>query len=173
MRKDFLPPLACLGLICLFISLALALTNEVTAPIIAQAEEEQARAARMEVLPQADDFTPVEGEFTGAVTQVFAANNGTGYVFMLEAKGYNGIISMLCGIDETGKLTGSRTITHGETPNLGSKITNESFYSQFDGKDAALDGVDTITGATKSSAAYIRAIEDAFAAWQQIEGVTK
>ncbi|MBR2880620.1 MAG: FMN-binding protein, partial [Oscillospiraceae bacterium] len=60
------------------------------------------------------------------------------------------------------------TLSHGETAGLGTKVTEDGFRSQFPGKDASLEGVDAIGGATISSSAYIRAIEDVFAVYSSI-----
>jgi electron transport complex protein RnfG len=54
---------------------------------------------------------------------------------------------------------------------MGSKITEEPFAGQFPGKDAALDGVDVISGATISSKAFISAVKDAFTAYEIVRGV--
>lgn len=171
MKKDFVSPIVGLVAICLVISLALAFTNLITAPIIAKAEAEAAEQARMEVLPQADHFTLVETEdLPDTVTEVYKADNGAGYVFMLSVKGYGGKMALICGIDSDGKITGCRTLSHAETAGLGSKTAEEGFYSRFDGKDASLEGVDTITGATISSKAYIGGIEAAFAAFDMVKG---
>ena len=81
--KDFLKPVLVLTLICLVISAALAFTNEKTAPVIEQAAQAKADAARKEVLPKADEFTKLElSGLPSTVTAVYKANNGAGYVYM-------------------------------------------------------------------------------------------
>ena len=49
---------------------------------------------------------------------------------------------------------------------MGTRTTEPDFRDQFVGKDSSLSGVDTISGATISSKAYIGAINDAFAAYE-------
>ena len=83
-------PIVVLCVICIAITGSLAATNKVTAPIIEAARIEAERLARIELLPEADDFTPVEGVAVDNVTAVYAANNGTGYVITSTAKGYGG-----------------------------------------------------------------------------------
>lgn len=166
-KNDFVKPIVVLMLICLVISAALAYTNKITAPIIAEAERIKAEQARIEVLPEADSFTLLE--LTGlpsTVTAVYKADNGAGYVFMLTTKGYGGAIRLICGIDKDGKITDTNTLSQSETKGLGTRITQAPFRSQFNGKDASLDGVETISGATISSRPYINAIKDAFTAFE-------
>ena len=166
-RNDFVKPILVLTLICLVISAALAFTNQKTAPIIAEAERVKAEQARKEVLPDADSFTLMElNDLPATVTEVYKANNGVGYVFMLKTKGYGGEIKLICGIDNDGKITDTNTLSQSETKGLGTKITLPFFRDQFKGKDSALEGVDTITGATISSKPYINAIKDAFTAYE-------
>ncbi|NLH01818.1 MAG: RnfABCDGE type electron transport complex subunit G [Clostridiales bacterium] len=165
--KDFVKPILVLSLICLVISAALAFTNQKTAPIIAEAERVKAEEARKEMLPQADSFTKMELEgLPATVTEVYKADNGAGFVFMLTAKGYGGDIKLICGIDSEGKITDCNTLSQSETKGLGTKITQPEFRSQFSGKDSSLEGVETISGATISSKAFVNAIKDAFTAYK-------
>lgn len=169
-KKDFVMPVLVLTLICIVISAALAFTNSVTAPIIAETEAKNAEAARIEVLPAADAFVPVAAEdLPAAVTEVYKAENGAGYVFMLSTKGYGGTMKLICGIGADGKITACKTLSHSETSGLGSKTAEEPFRARFTGKDAGLEGVSAITGATISSKAYIGAIQDAFAAYDIVK----
>ena len=55
-KHAFLRPILVLTVICLVTSVLLALTNAVTAPIIAATERAPAEAAKREVLPGADTF---------------------------------------------------------------------------------------------------------------------
>lgn len=172
MKKDFVMPILVLTVICLVVSAALAFTNAKTAPIIAETEKSSADAARVEMLPAADSFTelPLTG-VPASVTGAYKADNGAGYVFMLSSKGYGGAISIICGIDSNGVIVGCKVLTHSETKGLGSKIADTDFLSQFSGKDAQLSDVDTISGATISSGAFISAINDAFAAYDIVKEV--
>lgn len=169
--KDFVKPILVLTLICLVISAALAFTNQKTAPIIEEAEREKAELARKEVLPEADNFKLMELEgLPATVTEVYEAENGSGFVFMLTTKGYGGDIKLICGIDNDGNITDTNTLSQSETKGLGSRITQPTFREQFEGKDPSLAGVDTISGATISSSAYLNAIKDAFTAYEAAKG---
>ena len=170
---DFGAPILVLVLICAIMSGLLALTNSVTAPIIEEAEAEAERAAQLEVLPSADSFSQIElAGLPESVTKACVADNGTGYVFSITAQGYGGkgTLKMAVGIDNDGKITGTKVLSHKETAGLGSKITTEAFQGQFPGKDASLEGVDNISGATFSSNYFRAAIADAFAAFDMVTG---
>lgn len=172
---DFGAPILVLVLICAIMSGLLALTNSATAPIIEEAERKANEEARLEVLPNADSFEKVEaGNLPDAVKEVYRAANGAGYTFALTTTGYGGknTLKMTIGIDGEGKLTGVKVLSHKETPGLGSKVTtDENFYGQFPGLDAAgAAGADTISGATFSSNYYKAAIADAFTAFDAVKG---
>ena len=170
--SDCVLPSGVLLLICIVASALLAYTNSVTAPIIAASEEEAARQARIAVLPEADDFEEIQVDgLPDSITQVYRSTNDVGYVFMITSDGYGGrdTLNMICGIDSEGHITDTQVLSHEETVGLGSKITGDDFRSQFVGKDASLEGVDIISGATFSSNYYINAIRDAFTAYDLVK----
>ncbi len=171
--KDMIKPIIVLSIICLVLSGALALTNNVTAPIIEASEKAAAEAARAEVLPAADGFTQVDGTFGDSVVGVYAADNGAGYVVQILRDGYGGknTLSVMVGIDSEGLISATKVMAHKETPGLGSRVSEPEFGSQFVGKDASLAGVETISGATISSGHFINAVKEAFAAYETAKGV--
>ena len=173
---DFVQPIGVLTAICLVMTLLLAFTNSVTAPIIEETQRKTAEAARLEVLPAADSFEKIDVTLPegSSVTEVYKAANGSGYVFMIVAEGYGGkgTLNMSCGIDQDGKIVETKVISHEETPGMGSKVTGDDFKGQFPGKtsaDIAGGAIDTISGATRSSNFYIKAIQDAFAAYDLVK----
>ena len=160
--------------ICLIIAVLMAAINQITAPRIAAAEREAEQKALRAVLPEAEEFLQVEGTYADSVASVWRASNGSGYAVMLSAKGYDSSkpMSIAVGFDENGALLACRVVSaSGETKGIGTKVTSESFLGQFVGKDEALDGVDTISGATISSSAFINAVRDAFNAVKQVREV--
>lgn len=89
------------------------------------------------------------------------------------------VISVIFGIDPTtGTLLGMKVLGHKETPGLGDKIEQPKFLEEFAGAQTPLKGVkakgtdpsevQTITGATISSRAVIRIINNATARWQPL-----
>ncbi|MCI6617137.1 FMN-binding protein [Ruminococcus sp.] len=178
MKKSFneiIKPVLVLVCICLIVTALLAYINSVTSPIIAKAEQEKTEQAMSEVLADADGFEKLEIEnLPERVTEVYSAQNGSGYVFMLTTKGYGGDMKLICGMKSDGTIEQCKTLSHAETSGLGSKTAEDPYRNQYCGKNAdTLSEVDAITGATISSTAYKNAIEDAFKAFDMVKEAGK
>ena len=174
-KLKMLTPILVLAIICLVVTGALAAGFQVTDPIIKAAEAAANEAARAEVLPQGSGFTDVTADYQDRlpqrVSQVYAADNGAGYVMNLTTKGYGGKMKIMIGIGAEGSITGVKAMdVSNETPGMGAKVAEAPFAGQFPGKDAGLEGVETISGATISSSSYISAVKDAFTAFDMITG---
>ncbi len=171
--KDLLKPIAVLTGICLVVTALLAFVNQLTLPVIVAAEEKAAETARAEVLPQADRFQRLTPDkLPEGVTEVYEGSNHSGYVVLVQTKGYGGTIKVICGIHEDGTLSAVKTLSHGETSGVGTKaVDNSSGYrDRFVGTTAqTYQQVDTITGATISSTAYQKAIGLAFDAYRIVK----
>ncbi|MGM9684387.1 MAG: FMN-binding protein [Eubacteriales bacterium] len=169
MKKDTLKSIIVLTAICLVISVAMAFTNGVTAPVIEEAEEKAAAEALYTVLPDATGFSVVElSDLPETVSAVYRDDGGSGYAVMLSAKGYDSSkpMSIAVGIGNDGRITSCHVVSaSGETSGIGSKVTNADFLSGFSGGDSSLEGVDAISGATISSSAFISAVKDSFTAY--------
>lgn len=178
-KNEIIKPIAVLGCICLAVAALLAYVNTVTLPVITQAAEEKAASARNEVLSEAQgEFEEVgtdllDEETAQYVTEIYKASNGSGYVFMLSSKGYGGVIEMICGINADGELEQIQTLSNSETKGIGSRVVDnaEPYRQQYVGKTfEQLDEVDAVTGATISSNAYKKAVEQAFEAYKTVKG---
>ena len=167
-------PIVVLCVICIAITGSLAATNKVTAPIIEAARIEAERLARIELLPEADDFTPVEGVAVDNVTAVYAANNGTGYVITSTAKGYGGTMTVMVSFTPKGQIQQVKVTEAAETQGIGSKVSDsDEYWATYAGLDGSaplvLDqDVDRMTGATISSRALNSAVNSAIAAYNAI-----
>jgi len=169
-KVDFVLPIAVLTIICLVCSALLGFFNGLTAPVIKETEDRIAAEARAEVLPEADSFTRLdwtqpEGSF---VTEVYKADNGVGYVFMVTGNGYGGknTMKLIVGMDNDGAVTATKTLQHAETAGMGSKTADEPYRSQWSGKTAeTIDEVDAVTGATISSTNYKNSMRSVFEAY--------
>ena len=167
-------PIVVLCAICVVITGALAATNAATAPVIAKAKAEAERLARTELLPEADDFTPVAGIDVENVTDVYAARNGTGSVITSTSKGYGGTITVMSAFTPEGQIKQIKVTEAQETPGFGSKVTAtpsywERYMNQDAGKALVLNqDVDAETGATISSKALLRAVNSAIEAYNAI-----
>ncbi len=166
-------PIVVLTLICLLITAALAFTNHITAPIIIETQRAVAEQARKDVLPQAEGFKLLNmSGLPESVTEVYKAENDVGYVFMITSDGYGGkdTMNLACGIGADGNITAVKVLSHEETAGLGSRVTESKFTDQFIGKNADLEGVDVISGASRSSRYFINAVRDAFDAYEMAKG---
>ena len=145
--------------ICAVMAVLLALTNAITAPIIKKNQDAAANAALLEVMPDGEGFEKVEfdaAKLPKTVTEVYREKNG-GYVITLTTTGYGSGLVIMCGVKADGTVSGA--VCLGSTETLGHEKT---FGTNFVGKDAAgVSAVDTISGATKTTAAYKNAITDA------------
>ena len=145
--------------ICAVMAILLALTNALTAPIIAENQNAAANQALLQVMPNGEGFESVEFDaekLPKTIKEVFKEKNG-GYVFNMETTGYGAGLLIMCGVNADGTVSG--VVCLGSSETLGHEKT---FGANFAGKDAAgVDAVDTISGATKTTAAFKGAVKDA------------
>ena len=171
MKKDFVMPVAVLTLICVIVTGALAMMNNVTHPIIEAAAAERAFQTMGKKIPDATGFIPIEHDgLPRAVRTVYRTENDVGYIVIVSVNGFSGEIRVMSAIDNDGKIISSSTLQHSETQGIGTVLDEESFTGQFDGLDSNLDGVSAVTGATISTVAYINAVIEAFAALELVRG---
>lgn len=163
---------------------ALALVNEVTKDSIAESKKQAKAEALAAVLPpfENDPTSDVREvaldpeaypEAGDNPLTFYAGRDGAGKLtgWGIESaveSGYSGHYSLVFGIDPEGRVQKVQVLEQRETPGLGTKSTDEAWLSQFEGKaladfqfTVAKDGgdVDAITGATISSRAVSRCIE--------------
>ena len=156
-KESFAAPVVVLSAICLVVSLALALTYKVANPIIIRNNEAVAVAARQQILPAADAFTMVEDfepasstDGKAAVKEVYAADNGSGYVMTVETKSFGGSLIMMVGLNSEGSVTGVKVTEHADTPGVGTKNMDAVYLSQYNGLTAL-----TSAGNIKKEAAQL------------------
>ncbi|MFV0399061.1 MAG: FMN-binding protein [Oscillospiraceae bacterium] len=169
-KNGLVGPPVVLTLVCLIITFFLALTHQVTAPLIAQAEEDTAQKTRADVLPDAGGFTQItDVELPDGVSSAYAADSGVGYVFQSTTKGYKGNVTFMVGLDAEGNYTGITMLANNETPGLGSRVGEEEYLKLYVGQDNP-DGVDSITGATLTSRALKNALSLSTQAYGAVTG---
>lgn len=163
-------PIVVLSVICIVITGALALTNNITAPIIEQATIAAQTAARKELLPDADNFTKVEGISVANVSDVYTADNGVGAVVTSSAKGYGGTMTVMVGFTPDGTIRQIKVTEQAETKGIGSKVAGDpAFWTRYEGVKAELPvEVDALSGATISSKALNAAVNSAVEAYNAI-----
>ena len=149
--------------ICAVVSVLLAVTNAVTAPFIAENEAKKANAALLEVMPDGKSFELLDissYKLPATVSEAYKSENG-GYVIKLNTTGYASGMVLMCGVSADGKVTGAKLISSNETPAIGG-VAADTMAQNVVGKDGTtVDGVDTVGGATKTTAAYRAAVKDA------------
>jgi electron transport complex protein RnfG len=119
----------------------------------------------------------------GAVERAFlgfdAAGTVVGAAVTAGEPGFSDMVSVIFGLDPaTGTLLGMTVLAHKETPGLGDKIERPAFLEQFRGVATPLAGVkgtpsapgevQTVTGATISSRAVLRIINNATDRWRPL-----
>jgi len=166
-------PLLVLTVICLVVSGELAFMNSVTEPLITSAAAERAQEVMAVKMPDATGFEPVD--FSGlegipaSINEIYNTKNDIGYILIAAVNGFSGDITVICAVDNNGKIISASTLSHTETKGIGTIIEQESFLGTFKGVDINLEGVDTFTGATISTRANIHAVEDILTAFAVIK----
>ena len=149
--------------ICAVVTVVLALTNAITAPIIEANDAKAANAALLEVLPDGGSFTLADTAaltLPATVSEVYTAENG-GTVVRLSTTGYASGMALMVGINPDGTVSGTKLIASQETPSIGGAAA-DTFSASVVGADiTTVDGLATISGATKTTAAYKNAVRDA------------
>ncbi|MCC8023058.1 MAG: FMN-binding protein [Clostridiales bacterium] len=180
MRK-IVPPALILCLFCAVAALLLALTNLVTVERIAAAALEAEERGREAVMDTAASFEErellVEGERVAYYEALDAEGDVTGYVFTTTANGYGGVIRVMTGVFPDGTVSRIEILeADDETPGLGLNVMNDSFQEQFAGlfsgfavekNQAGDNAVQAVTGATISSSAAGRAVQEALDLFEQ------
>lgn len=165
-------PIVVLACICIVVTTALALTNEATAPIIAELNEEKARIARGELMPDAADFTQVSCDVPN-VTDAYEATDGSGYILTTTSKGYGGTMVIMVAFGADGNILKIKVQSDGETPGIGDKVTKSAdHWAKYEGLPSETlslgTDVEAISGATISSKAVNDAVNSAIAGYQAI-----
>lgn len=181
MNKKIIHDALILTAFTLALGLILGVVYEITKAPIAAANKAATEAAYKEVFEEASTFEPqefdkeqvnktvAEAGYSDTIDDVEAAKdasgNTLGYVITVTAKdGSQGSITFSVGIQTDGTVNGYSITDIAETPGLGMKAEEESFYSQFQNKQVDAftvvkqaasneSEIEAITGSTITSAA--------------------
>lgn len=164
-NKDSLKSIIVLVAICVVIGAAMAAVNLVTKGPIAEAQANKEAKALDSVIAENAGFEKIEGieDLPESVVAVYRDKDGEGIAMLLSAKGYDSSkpISIAVGFDNGGVIEKCCVIScTGETSGIGTRVKEDGFLARFSGK-SNVDSVDTISGATISSSAFVGAVEDA------------
>lgn len=170
-KKDSLKSIIVLVAICIVIGAAMAAINMLTKDRISEVQMQKEAEALNYVLHTNEGFEKIEMDgLPESVVAVYRDKDGEGIAMLLAAKGYDSSnpISIAVGFDNNGTVEKCYVIScTGETSGIGTKVKGDGFLSQFTDK-ADMGGVDTISGATISSTAFLSAVEDAFDVFARI-----
>jgi electron transport complex protein RnfG len=171
MKNSKIMPAVVLSAICLVVGLLLAFINSLTAPIIADAQNQAANAALIEVYPGGSDFKQLDlSGYTlpESITAAYSEGSG-GYVIQSTVTGYKSGLVIMCGINKDGKIVGADYIASNETLSaevgLGDRFVNK-------GEDEMTPDIVAGSTAKLTTGAYYNAILDAFKAFTVFNGGT-
>ena len=169
--------------ICAVVALALAGVNSITKDKIAAVKAEKTQKAIAEVLPGCTAVKEIAfTDDTGLVNKVYQSDmslSGSsavafGYAVEVTPAGFGGDITLMVGVNRSGKILGISIISHTETAGLGAvagansakgQAFRDSFIGLFGPVAPSKDGgeADTITGATITSRAICDGVNAAVA----------
>ncbi len=151
--------------ICAVIAIALAFTNYLTDGVIKANEQKALEASLSQVLPENTGFAKIDNAegLADTIKEIYVSAEG-GYVFKCVTSGYGSGLTVLCGVGADGKIKGAVCLSSSET--LGYEKTYGDSFKEVDAAGAA--GVATISGATKTTAAYKGVITDSLDAFAML-----
>lgn len=129
-----------------------------------------------------------DGDAVKGIERVFlgydAAGGPVGFAIVAAKPGFADRIELIFGYDASARrVLGVKVLAHKETPGIADKVMQPVFTERLRGREVPLEGVragggsgtadsaravEMITGATISSRAVIRGINEAIARWQPI-----
>lgn len=159
-KNNFLKYLRIVLTLCLITAVVgalLALVNSLTEERIA-ANAEKAMNEAIAVIFGDCEATALDGQYDAPVSGVYTvktAGQDAGYCVFVTPSGYGGAVEMMVGLTPSGEVCGISIVSHGETPNIGTKVLEDPAYlEQYNGVSETVtfgNGIDGIAGATKSS----------------------
>lgn len=170
-----------LFLVCAVASGILAYVYESTASRVKLNAERQKILKAKNLLPaEAVDIKEVSAGGVVFFEGLSRSGQRDGVIIESGFKGYGGLINLLVGVGNDGKIIGVVVISHSETPGLGAKVGDAQFLSQFKGKgkgavalkkDAgnSQDGIDAVAAATISSRAVVNAVQQALEKYEEVK----
>ena len=173
--RDYVKYAGVLFAITLVTALLLGVVNLFTAPVIEQNTAEKLTVAAEKVVEGKIDFDTATSHVVDEESSVREINSyqndegNTVYVVKSVPSGYAGDIEMMIGFTSEGLVTDIEIISMSETPGLGENAKgNKNWLSQFLGEGA--EELDGITGATITSKAVKKGVDDARAQVMLIAG---
>lgn len=172
--KGSIKPVVVLFVICALVSAALSGTYRLTREKIAEAAKRAITEKIAELVPETVGTELTEKENLSYYELTDAAGASLGRAYLVTASGYGGELKVMVAVKETNTVVGIRILSSSETPGLGKRAEEESFYGQYAGiQTNAFTVVKTgkvnpneiaaISSATITSKAVTRAVNIALA----------
>ncbi|WMJ77665.1 MULTISPECIES: FMN-binding protein [unclassified Sedimentibacter] len=199
MKNSFFYPIIYMVVITIVFIAVLASFNHILADTIAFNQESELRQKILyifDVLPENDDAHEIKKVFDEKIRQkqigdttVYALienNTETAYAVPVNGPGLWGTISGYVGLNKDfSKIIGIEFVTQSETPGLGGRISEYDYKNQF--RNISIQGVtdgnyiisspkegsnvDAITGATLTSAAVVKLVNEDLYNFLEMQGV--
>ncbi len=173
-KGQMLPITLKLLAICFAVALVVAGVFALTKDKIAENEKAEEMSAVQSVFPDMDKLTAIDNaEGVNSFSEVKKNGEVIGYYANVSPNGFGGAIVLAVGLEPDGKLAGVKVISHSETPGLGSRVAEDNFLSQYEGKSGTLTinkDIDAITGSTVSSKAVTEGVNTAIKAYEAYKG---
>ncbi len=181
MKNSFIYPIVFMMVVTVVFIAILASFNFMMADTIAFNQESELRQKILyifDILPENDDPQEIKNIFDERVSQQNVNNtdvyvlteggNEVAYAVPVDGPGLWGKITGYVGLNKDyTKIIGIEFVTQSETPGLGGRIAENSYKEQYRNIDiqgisngSYLDGVDAIAGATQTSAAVVRLVNE-------------
>lgn len=149
----------------------LAAVNSITAPIIAANDASSQNAELALLYPDASTFESVEfTDADGFVQEAYKVDDSA-YVFKVDSRGYDSVLSFLVGYDNDGSNSKFKMLSNNDTPGFGQKLSEDSYQEAMTGK-ATSDAVEMVSGATTTSTAVADGITAAVKVFNELTGST-
>ncbi|HHT45405.1 MAG TPA: FMN-binding protein, partial [Fastidiosipila sp.] len=171
-------PVVILTIVALVSVLLLALTASLTKDARDRQEELMKSENQRLLFPAADAFEPVEltdieGDLPDVKKVDLAKKGGEtiGYVLEVSKGAYGGQLPVLTGVNNDGQVVGVQILDNSETAGIGKKVEDPDYRDQFIGISSSDSvDVDTIAGATVSSASVNSSVREALVAYGVLSG---
>lgn len=190
--KEYIRLGSTLLIICAIAAGLLALLNSATAPVIAENTKQASYAMYYEALEESDEIQDIEEEEFIAIKEsypniqsvltVLRGGEEFAKIFSVTSNGYGGTMENAIIFDNEHNVIAYRNISNSESPGFGNIISEESYYSRYDGKSVANSSglilgsgggeneIEAISGSTVTSKAVLDGLNEAISAYKEYYG---
>lgn len=187
--KEYLKLSLTLLVICAIAAGTLAFINSMTAPVIAEASKQASYAMYYEILDDGDEIndipeeelTSIQSSYPGILSVLNVTRGGEDFakIFTVNSNGYGGAMENAIILDNEQNILGFRNISNAESPGFGNVISDESYYSRYEGKTVTdndelvlgsgggVNEIEAISGSTVTSNAVLKGLNEAVAAYKE------